>query len=108
MISPNSILRTEDKLIFDYNPSDSASWLYELPAAIYGGLFTTFFLSNTVSCSFESTTTIYESQYKCTSRENEFNSSQNRTLIDYSTGYDISVYNQGNYYDSFQLFFYVI
>ena len=75
-----------------------------LPAAIYGGLFTTFFLSNTVSCSFESTTTIYESQYKCTSRENEFNSSQNRTLIDYSTGYDISVYNQGNYYDSFQHF----
>jgi phage terminase large subunit len=25
-------LRTESKLIFDYNPSDSASWLYELPA----------------------------------------------------------------------------
>jgi phage terminase large subunit len=25
-------MRTEDKLIFDYNPSDSASWLYELPA----------------------------------------------------------------------------
>lgn len=24
-------MRTEDKLIFDYNPSDSASWLYELP-----------------------------------------------------------------------------
>ena len=74
------------------------------PAAIYGGLFATFFLSNTISCSFESTTTIYESQYKCTSRENEFNSSQNRTLIDYNTGYDISVYNQGNYYDSFQQF----
>jgi phage terminase large subunit len=25
-------MRTEDKLIFDYNPCDSASWLYELPA----------------------------------------------------------------------------
>lgn len=25
-------MRTESKLIFDYNPSDSASWLYELPA----------------------------------------------------------------------------
>jgi phage terminase large subunit len=25
-------MSTEDKLIFDYNPSDSASWLYELPA----------------------------------------------------------------------------
>lgn len=24
-------MRTEDKLIFDYNPSDSTSWLYELP-----------------------------------------------------------------------------
>ena len=24
-------MRTENKLIFDYNPSDSASWLYELP-----------------------------------------------------------------------------
>jgi phage terminase large subunit len=24
-------MRTEDKLIFDYNPSDSISWLYELP-----------------------------------------------------------------------------
>ena len=24
-------MRTEDKLIFDYNPSDSASWLYDLP-----------------------------------------------------------------------------
>ena len=26
-------MRTEDKMIFDYNPSDSASWLYELPAS---------------------------------------------------------------------------
>jgi phage terminase, large subunit, PBSX family len=25
-------MRTEHKLIFDYNPSESASWLYELPA----------------------------------------------------------------------------
>ena len=25
-------MRTENKLIFDYNPSESASWLYELPA----------------------------------------------------------------------------
>ncbi len=24
-------MRTEDKLIFDYNPSDSSSWLYDLP-----------------------------------------------------------------------------
>lgn len=72
------------------------------PAAIYGGLFSTFFFSTLVSCSFESTTTIYESQYKCTIRENEFNFSQNPTIIDYTTGYDISVYTLGLYYDSFQ------
>jgi hypothetical protein len=72
------------------------------PVAIYGGLFPSFFLSNVVSCSFESTTTIYESQYKCTARENEFNASQNVSLINYEEGYDISLYNQNNYYDSFQ------
>tara|TARA_R100001460_G_scaffold266_9_gene1221 strand:- start:4182 stop:5144 length:963 start_codon:yes stop_codon:yes gene_type:complete len=33
------------------------------------------------TCSFESTSTIYESQYKCTLRQNEFNFSQNPTLI---------------------------
>ena len=32
-------------------------------------------------CSFDSTITIYESQYKCTIRENEFNFSQNPSLI---------------------------
>ena len=30
---------------------------------------------------FQSTVTIYESQYKCTLRQNEFNFSQNPTLI---------------------------
>lgn len=34
-----------------------------------------------LTCSFESTVTIYESQYKCTLRQNEFNFSQNPTLI---------------------------
>ena len=49
-----------------------------------------------VTCSFESTMTIYESQYKCTLLENEFNFSQNPsiisgssnsgTLLDFATG----------------------
>jgi hypothetical protein len=37
--------------------------------------------SQQISCSFESTITIYETQYKCNIRENEFNFSQNPTLI---------------------------
>ena len=40
-----------------------------------------FITSSNITCSFESTTTIYESQYKCTLRQNEFNFSQNPTII---------------------------
>ena len=54
-------------------------------AGTYGIDDTTFindFMTNSnFTCSFESTTTIYESQYKCTLRQNEFNFSQNPTLI---------------------------
>ena len=51
----------------------------------YGGgdeLFIDNFITTlNLTCSFESTVTIYESQYKCTLRQNEFNFSQNPTLI---------------------------
>ena len=46
-------------------------------SSFINGFVTTPFLT----CSFESTVTIYESQYKCTLRQNEFNFSQNPTLI---------------------------
>ena len=53
--------------------------------AIYGlsdQAFINDFISNTnITCSFESTVTIYESQYKCTLRQNEFNFSQNPSII---------------------------
>ena len=51
-----------------------------------------FINSTNLSCSFDSTLTIYESQYKCTLRENEFNFSQNPTLISGSS-------NSGILYD---------
>jgi len=40
-----------------------------------------FITTSNITCSFESTVTIYETQYKCTIRENEFNFSQNPSLI---------------------------
>lgn len=40
-----------------------------------------FINSTNITCSFDSTITLYETQYKCTLRENEFNFSQNPTLI---------------------------
>jgi len=58
--------------------------------------------SQELSCSFESTVTIYESQYKCTIRENEFNFSQNPTLISGSSNsgilYDFAT---GSYFDPY-------
>jgi hypothetical protein len=47
--------------------------------------------NNNMTCSFQSSRTIYETQYKCTIRENEFNFSLNPSLISGST--DGTVYN---------------
>ena len=53
--------------------------------AVYGlsdqAFINEFINTSNITCSFESTSTIYESQYKCTLRQNEFNFSQNPTLI---------------------------
>jgi hypothetical protein len=48
--------------------------------------------SQALSCEFESTVTIYETQYKCTVRENEYNFSQNPTLISGSSNSGV-IYN---------------
>lgn len=47
-----------------------------------------FVTSSNVTMSFDSTYTIYETQYKCTIRESEFNASFNPTLLSGSTLYD--------------------
>ena len=44
-----------------------------------------FVTSSAVTCSFSSSLTIYETQYKCTIRENEFNVSLNPSIISGST-----------------------
>ena len=53
--------------------------------AIYGlsdqDFINDFITNPNITCSFESTTTIYESQYKCTLLQNEFNFPQNPTII---------------------------
>ena len=55
-----------------------------------------------IGIEFSSTITIYESQYKCTLRENEFNFSQNPTLISGSS-LNGTLYNfaTGSYFDPF-------
>ena len=73
-----------------------------IPLGIYGGIFGVLFETNDITCSFQSTTTIYESQYKCTIRQNEFSFSQNPTLISGSENsgilYDFAT---GSYFDPY-------
>jgi hypothetical protein len=54
-----------------------------------------------VSCSFSSSLTIYETQYKCTIRENEFNFSLNPSLISGSTDGTVYGYVTGSYFSPF-------
>jgi hypothetical protein len=80
--------------IITSNSSPGSSNLYG--SAIFGyslyGNFTdeevinNFVTSSNVTCSFSSSLTIYETQYKCTARENEFNFSLNPSIISGSEG----------------------
>lgn len=58
--------------------------------------------SQNLTCSFESTITIYESQYRCNIRENEFNFSQNPTLVSGSSNSGIMYdFATGSYFNPF-------
>jgi hypothetical protein len=80
--------------IITSNSSPGSSNLYG--SAVFGyslyGNFTdeqvikNFVTSSNVTCSFSSSLTIYETQYKCTLNENEFNFSQNPSIISGSEG----------------------
>ena len=61
-----------------------------------------FITTPNISCSFESTVAIYETQYKCTIRQNEYNFSQNPSLISGSTNSGI-IYNfaTGSYFNPY-------
>ena len=54
-------------------------------SGMYGGntvnLINSFATGSNITCSFSSSFTIYETQYKCTLRENEFNFTQNPTAV---------------------------
>lgn len=72
---------------------------------IYGGISQisdiNFFLTSTnITCSFSSSYTIYETQYKCTIGESEFNYTLNPTVLSGSEG---DLYNQftGSYFDPY-------
>jgi len=58
--------------------------------------------TNNITCSFESTITLYESQYKCTIKENEYNYTQNPTIISGSSNSGIvSNFATGSYFSPY-------
>ena len=75
-------------------------------SAVYGDddadFINDFMTETNITCSFESTITIYESQYKCTIRENEYNFSQNPTIISSSSNSGIvSDFATGSYFSPY-------
>lgn len=61
-----------------------SSFLYGDPSygtGLYGPAFEIIMNSDNITCSFQSTMTIYESQYKCTFNPSEFNYTQNPSSI---------------------------
>jgi hypothetical protein len=97
---------------FGYGAGVYGSGIYGLSSIDYISGFTT---GSNITCSFESTITLYESQYKCTIRENEFNFTQNPTVVsgsmnsgviyDFATGSYFSPYvtTVGLYNNNYEL-----
>ena len=96
-ISSGSITLTDDglgNLISESVNVGNVIYEHVLIILTSGSFINNFITTPNLTCSFQSTTTIYETQYKCTIRQNEFNFSQNPTLLGPpDQGYDI------NYYD---------
>ena len=58
-------------------------------------------LSTNATCSFSSSLEIYETQYKATIRENEFNFSQNPSIISGSTDGTVYDFVTGSYFSPY-------
>jgi hypothetical protein len=60
-----------------------------------------FVTSSNVTCSFSSSLTIYETQYKCTARENEFNFTLNPTILTGSSNDTLYDFATGSYFQPY-------
>jgi len=91
--------------------SDGAPYTGPYGSGSYGGavygvntvnLINSLATGSNITCSFSSSFNIYEAQYKCTIRENEFNFSQNPTIISGSSNSGV-VYNfaTGSYFSPY-------
>ena len=64
---------------------------------IFSHIFFSFFENSAVTCSFESTITIHELQYKCTIRQNEFDNFQSILI---RNGINVLRFEESTLYDT--------
>lgn len=81
-----------------YGTAIFGSSLYGLSDAI---IIENFITSSNVTCSFSSSLTIYETQFKCTISENEFNFSLNPTILSGSNNDTLYDFATGSYFQPY-------
>jgi len=81
-----------------YGTAIFGSSLYGLSDAI---IIENFITSSNVTCSFSSSLTIYETQFKCTAGENEFNFSLNPTILSGSNNDTLYGFATGSYFQPY-------
>jgi len=102
-ISPLKIKDNGEGLIYKSGSSDYIGIINYSHGTIIitDDIYSGFTSSNDVTCSFQSSRTIYETQYKCTIRPDEFNFSLNPSLISGSTNGTIYNFATSSYFSPY-------
>jgi hypothetical protein len=102
-ISPLKIKDNGEGLIYKSGSSDYVGIINYSHGTIIitDDIYSGFTSSNNVTCSFQSSRTIYETQYKCTIRPEEFNYSLNPSLISGSTNNTMYDFVTGSYFSPY-------
>jgi hypothetical protein len=89
----------------DSQPQGDAYGVAIYSSSFYGltdaAVVQNFVTSSNVTCSFSSSLTIYETQYKCTAGENEFNFSLNPTILSGSNNDTLYGFATGSYFQPY-------
>lgn len=89
----------------DTDPTNDGYGFADYGTSVYGVtdsvIVENFVTSSNVTCSFSSSFTIYETQYKCTIRENEYNFSLNPSIISGSTDGTPYDFATGSYFSPY-------
>lgn len=107
VIYQHGIAVITDDIVRGFDPTSSFYGTATYGYSLYGGasvdeegFISAFIEANNITCSFSSSYELFETQYKCTVAESEFNYTLNPTVL---TGSEGDLYNQftGSYFDPY-------